>query len=62
MPVLLFLLHAADTMINSAGDAIVSAIVTFECLWHNYGEVVRYRTRKCMVFYHTKLPGIAEIE
>jgi len=48
-------LCAAVTTLKMAGDAIV----TFKCLWRNYGDVVWcYRTRKFLVFNHAKLPEI----
>jgi len=49
-------LCAAVTTLKMVGDAIV----TFKCLWCNYGDVVVwwYNTRKFLVFNHAKLPKI----
>jgi len=49
-------LCAAVTTLKMVGDAIV----TFKCLWCNYGDVVVwcYNTRKFLVFNCPKLPKI----
>jgi len=43
-----------------AEDGRCDAIVTFQCLWHNYGDVVVwcYRTQTFLVFSHAKTSEI----
>ena len=54
------LLHALVTTQQMVGDAIVSALWRFKCLWGNCGEsfVWCYRTRTFLVFKQAKLPEI----
>jgi len=62
MGALLSLLHALVTcMQQMAGDAIVSALRRFKCLWGKYGVIFVwcYRTRMFVVFNQAKLPEIA---
>jgi len=57
MHALLSLLHAVVTMQKMTGDAIVSTLWNFKCLWGNYGKIVFwcYRTQTFLVFNHAKL-------
>jgi len=60
MHALLSLLHAVVTMQKMTGDAIVSTLWNFKCLWGNYGKIVVwcYRTQTFLVFNHAKLAEI----
>ena len=57
---LVILLHAALTTLTIVGEFDCERIVTFKCLWRNFGDIVVWccKTWMFLVFNHAKLPEI----